>query len=205
MRDMVEGSLPSSAGAPRGEPMIICLTGKMAAGKNHVCAMLEKEGCLSLDLDRAAHAASELCSARILGAFGAEAQKRGLSLTGEDGSLDRRALGQIVFSDSGLLARLEGIIYPKITELADAFIEENKGRTLILNATVLFKIPGLLAKCDKILFVRAGFLKRLVRARKRDRLPLRQILARFRNQRNLLGEYREFADRHGIPMEIIRN
>lgn len=177
----------------------------MAAGKNFICAQFEKDGFASLDLDRTAHEAIFLCTPQILEAFGGEAERRGILLLNEDGSLNRRALGQIVFSSPELLAKQESIVYPKIIELTEQFIAKNSGKSVILNATVLFKTPELLSKCGKILFVKANFLKRLVRAKKRDKMPLSQILARFKSQKNLFAEYKNFADEHGIPVEIIKN
>ena len=185
--------------------MIICVTGMMAAGKNYICSQLEKQGFISLDLDKTAHRAISLCTPQILQVFGNEAASRGISLTNKDGSLDRRALAQIVFSDKELLAKQEALVYPKIIELTNQYIEENRDKSVILNATVLFKTPELLSKCEKILFVTAPFFKRLIRAKKRDGMPFRQILARFKNQRNLLDEYKKAAEEGGIPIEIIRN
>ena len=122
-----------------------------------------------------------------------------------DGSLNRRSLGKIVFSDKSLLARQEAIVYPKIIELTNQFIKENCEKSVILNATVLFKTPELLSQCEKILFVTAGFFTRVCRAKKRDGIPLRQILARFKNQKNLLAEYKSAAASLGIPLEIVKN
>ncbi|MBQ9624262.1 MAG: hypothetical protein IJR39_13140, partial [Treponema sp.] len=54
--------------SPRGKPLkpqIICITGQMAAGKNFICSQLEKEGFVSLDLDKTAHTAISLCTPQI--------------------------------------------------------------------------------------------------------------------------------------------
>ncbi|WP_296333905.1 dephospho-CoA kinase [uncultured Treponema sp.] len=197
--DIGRGFCPASGSLP------ICVTGQMAAGKNFVCSLFEKEGFVSLDLDKTAHEAISLCKAQILSGFGEIAREKGISLLKEDGSLDRRELGRLVFSSPELLARQESIVYPKIIELTNQFIENNSGKPVILNATVLFKTPELLAKCGKIFFVKANFLKRLARAKKRDGLPLRQILARFKSQKNLFREYKKAASELNIPIEIIRN
>lgn len=204
----VQALLSPTPPSPRGKPLkpqIICITGQMAAGKNFICSLLEKKGFISLDLDKTAHEAILLCTPQILSAFEDEAKIRGISLLNSDGSLNRRALGQIVFSTPELLARQESIVYPKIIELTEQFIEKNSGKSVILNATVLFKTPELLSKCEKIFFVKANFFKRLVRAKKRDALPLRQILARFKNQKNLLAEYKKAAKEFNISVEIVRN
>ena len=93
----------------------------------------------------------------------------------------------------------ESRVYPIITKLIENFIDGHD--KTIINATVLYKTPEILSRCEKILFVTAPFFTRLRRARRRDNLPLKQILKRFHAQRNLLKEYQK----SGIPVEIINN
>ena len=185
--------------------MIICVSGQMAAGKNYVCSLFEKQGFVALDMDKTAHEAIEFCKDEIISAFGEEAKKNGLLLLNPDGSLNRRVIGKIVFSDKNLLSLQESIVYPKVIELTNVFLEKNQEKSVILNATVLFKIPEILKKCEKIVFVRANFFKRLFRAKKRDKMPLRQIFARFKNQKNLLSEYKKKAAKFNIPIEFFNN
>ena len=97
----------------------------MASGKNYICSKMEERGFLSLDLDKVAHEAISISTPEILKVFKGEADSRGISLLKADGTLDRRALGQIVFSSDELLARQEGIIYPKIIQSTKQYIEEN--------------------------------------------------------------------------------
>jgi len=169
---------------------IIAVTGQMAAGKNYVCSQLEKEGWISLDCDVLVHKAILEAAPMIISTFESYAKDRNLQLQNEDGTVNRRVLGQIVFSDPRLLTMQENIVYPIITEMVKDFIEENKGKKLILNATVLFKTPVLLDLCDVILFVKAPLIKRLIRAKKRDKMPVSQILKRFNNQKDLLKQYK---------------
>ena len=194
--------------SPRGKPLkpqIICLTGKMAAGKNYIASKLMEEGALSLDLDQTAHQAIEMAKSQIIEAFSQKAKEMGIELQNPDGSLNRRELGKIVFSSPELLKKQEDLVYPKIIELCQNFIKENAGKDLILNATVLYKTPGLLKMCTKILFVTANPIKRFFRAKKRDKMKSRQILSRFRSQRGLLQEYKKLAQELKIPLEIIKN
>ena len=170
---------------------IICVTGQMAAGKNYVCSQLEKLGWISTDLDLTAHKAIELCTKEILESFKGEAERSGILIQNSDGSVNRRNLGRLLFKNPPLLARQESIIYPKITELTKQFVAQNQGKKIILNATVLFKTPELMKLCDAIVFVKAPFFTRLIRARKRDRMPLRQILRRFYAQKSLTKEYKK--------------
>lgn len=195
-------------GAPSAKTLeafsIICVTGQMAAGKNYICSQLEKEGWLSTDLDQTAHKAIELCREEILTAFKGEAEKLGIEIENPDSSINRRNLGRLLFKNPALLARQESIIYPKIIELTKEFIARNAGKKIIINATVLYKTPQLLELCQAVVFVTAPFLTRLRRARRRDHLPLRQILRRFLAQKDLLARYKE-AKSSERPLIIVRN
>lgn len=174
----------------------------MAAGKNYVAKQLCKTGdCVSLDLDLTVHTAIKNATPQILKEFSSLAQKSGINLQSSDGSLNRRALGSLVFSSPELLKKQEQIVYPETIRLTKEFIQQNKVKTVLLNATVLYKTPELLELCSKIYFVKAFFLKRLLRAKKRDNLPLLQILKRFKSQNSLLKEY----EKSGIPLIFIKN
>ncbi len=183
---------------------LICVTGQMAVGKNYICSQLEKEGWISTDLDLTAHKAIELCRKEILAAFKDEAEKSGLEIENSDGSINRRNLGRLLFKNPLLLARQESIIYPKIIELTKEFIAKNNGKKIILNATLLYKTPELLKLCQSIVFVKAAFLTRIIRARRRDHLPISQILRRFWTQRDLFSRYKK-AKSPETPLIILKN
>ncbi|MBD5414323.1 MAG: dephospho-CoA kinase [Treponema sp.] len=182
-------------------PLIICVTGKMAAGKNTVCTILEKNGFVSLDTDWLVHSAIKKAEDTIFAAFSEESARAGINLKNEDGSLNRRSLGKLVFQDKKLLERQESIVHPLITQDVLSFIEQNKEKNIILNATVLYKTKDLISLCTCILFVTAPLAIRFFRAKKRDGLQSRHILARFNAQKNLLNEYKKC----GIPIIKIKN
>ena len=178
---------------------VIAVTGPMAAGKNFICSQMEKEGWAAVDADLLVHDAIEIVKERILKTFIPYAEQQNLKLTHEDGTIDRRALGQLLFSFPELLKVQESIVYPIITQQINEFISTHD--KTIINATVLYKTPELLKQCQKIIFVTAPFFTRLRRARLRDKLSYRQIFRRFHAQRDLLAEYQKT----GIPLEIINN
>lgn len=181
--------------------MIICITGPMAAGKNYVCSKFEQSGWNSLDADRQAHQAIAQATPEIIKAFSPEAQKAGISLLNEDGTLNRRALGSLIFPEPELLKKQEQIVYPFIIKNTMEFINSHSGSNIILNATVLYKIPELISLCSRIIYVDAPVPVRYFRARKRDSLPFKQILQRFKSQKNLLKKYKET----GIPVTRVLN
>lgn len=180
---------------------IVCVTGKMAAGKNYISSQMEKDGWLSLDFDQLVHKAIEETTPQIEAAFKEPARQKNLSLKNPDGTLNRRAIGQLVFANPELLKTQEQIVYPVIIKMAKDFVSQNQQRNIIFNATVLYKTPELLQLCDSVIFVTAPLLVRLFRAHKRDGIPYRQLLKRFKSQKKLLDCYRK----SGKPVKIINN
>lgn len=197
--------------------MVICVAGPIAAGKNFVCSILEERGFFCLDADQEIHKIIGDKQAEILSRFSQIAASRGINLRSADGSLDRRALGKLLFKDSALLAEQEKILYPEFVARVQALIDaQNCGSTgieskpkiargLAINAALLYKTPSLLRQCKKIIYVDAPLLVRAWRIRRRDRLPLLQIIRRIKSQKGLMQEYERFAADYGIEMVRVWN
>jgi dephospho-CoA kinase len=86
------------------------LTGGIGAGKSEVSRLLAEHGAVLIDADRIARevvAPGTPGLAAVVEAFGTEV------LTG-DGSLDRPALGAVVFADPAKLAVLNSIVHPLV-------------------------------------------------------------------------------------------
>ena len=177
----------------------------MAAGKNAVCRILEERGFIALDADKQVHGAIEKAAPEIIKTFSNEAKAQNITLTDENGRINRRELGRLLFNRPDLLAKQESIVYPVIIEETKSFIQKQQelksDADIILNATVLYKTPELLRLCKYIIYVDAPKITRIVRALKRDRMPLRQILSRFATQKRLFSEYKKT----GVPIIKITN
>lgn len=171
--------------------MIVCVAGPMAAGKNLASSILEERGFVSVDADELGHEAVEICREKILAAFGNLAAEKNLNLLDGDGKINRRNLGALVFASPELIQKQESIVYPEIENLFRKFLETNKGKNIVLNATVLYKIPAMMKLVDLVLFVDAPVIVRYFRARKRDGMKPSQIADRFRRQKNLFVKYKE--------------
>ncbi|MCI6442515.1 dephospho-CoA kinase [Treponema sp.] len=174
--------------------MVICVTGPMAAGKNFVSSLIEKQVVngkpfVSIDADVVGHRAVENSTARIIENFGELARQKGIQLVDEKGNIIRRNLGALIFGNNELVARQEAIVYPEITSLINSFIEENKYKNVIVNATVLYKVP-VIKRMDAIIYVDCPWFVRLIRAKKRDEMKFSLILARFKSQKGLYSAYR---------------
>ena len=179
----------------------LAVVGPMASGKNYICSQLEQEGYTSVDADILVHDAIDIAKERILDTFTPYAQKKNIKIARHDGTIDRQALGKLLFSIPELLTVQESIVYPIIIQQIQEFV--NQHEKSIINATVLYKTPELLALCDKVIYVNSPFFKRLLRALRRDKLPPGQILRRFHTQKNLLKEYQKLVTPEKLV--IVRN
>ena len=140
----------------------ICVTGKMASGKNFVCSELEKIGWTSVDADCLVHKAIDNSTEEIVKTFLPYTTQAKLQILNNDNKIDRKALGKLLFENPQLLKKQEELIYPKVIQMTEDFILQNK--KAIINATVLYKIPHLLQRCQTIIYVKAPLLKRIRRA-----------------------------------------
>jgi dephospho-CoA kinase len=91
-------------------PVRIGLTGPIGCGKSTVAARLGDRGAIVIDADRVAREAT----GRGEPALAAIAERFGPSVIAPDGSLDRAALGRLVFDNPGELRALEAITHPAI-------------------------------------------------------------------------------------------
>lgn len=173
----------------------------MAAGKNAAAKLLEKRGWFCIDADVLVHEAIESEADKIIRTFSQDAKKRGIDIVRQDGNVDRRSLGKLVFSDAALLAKQEAIVYPAIEKCAMEKIDSYASKNIALNAAVLYKTPTLMRLCTAILYVEAPVLVRLFRAKKRDGETISAICKRFRSQRGLYRRYKQ----SGIPIVTVRN
>ncbi|ULQ59367.1 dephospho-CoA kinase [Brucepastera parasyntrophica] len=133
----------SDSGADKKNRPAIGLAGPMCAGKNRAAEILEKHGFTVADADIIAHEALDNVQEKIIAAFSDKAGHQGIRLVNENGKIDRRELGKIVFSDPGLLALHESIIYPEINNLLYKFIQDNSGKKIVINAPFYINPPYL--------------------------------------------------------------
>ena len=116
----------------------IGLTGGIAAGKSVVAGRLKELGAVVIDHDTLAREAVRPGSVgldQVVEAFGE-------GVLAPDGSLDRPALGRIVFADAQALARLSAIVHPIVRRLAAE--REAKAAAAKAGTVVVHDIPLLI-------------------------------------------------------------
>lgn len=166
---------------------IIGLTGLYAAGKNHVAGLLEKKGLAVLDADKLGYKVIETEKERITSRFGSD-------VLGEDGQIDRKILGAKVFGRPKELAALEDIIHPAVNRETLVWIDSRE-KACVINAALLHRSSAV-DMLDAVIIVETPFLTRLLRARKRDRLPWTVLLKRFQSQKEI--NYQFYAEKTDI-------
>ena len=130
------------------------LTGNIASGKSTVAAYLQELGCQVLDLDAMGHQC--LLS-------GEPTQRKVVTLFGEaillpDGSVDRRALGRLVFSDTEARRRLEAILHPAIRAREQQRVDEiaaSSGSGIVVTEAALLYETGAHERYQRMVVVTA--------------------------------------------------
>lgn len=132
------------------DKFVIGLTGNIATGKSVVRRMLEHAGAFGIDADALSHRAI------ASGAPGYQTviESFGKYLVKENGEIDRKKLGQIVFSDPRALTILEAIVHPLVRQAVDHLVRKSKHRVIVIEAIKLLEGP-LRQACDVIWVVRA--------------------------------------------------
>lgn len=169
---------------------LIGLTGPSGAGKGEVARILASFGLAILDADEIYHSLilpGMPCTRAIAEAFGAE-------VLNPDGSLNRPALGKIVFSDVEKLGTLNSIAHRYV-------LAEMKRRLSLLPSTVpaaVFDAPQLFESgadkdCDSIVSVLADPAIRVRRVMERDHISEEAARSRISAQKSD-AFFREHSD-----------
>lgn len=165
--------------------IIIGLTGPTGSGKSSACKLCESYGLKHIDCDLLARKAVEKGSdglKALVNAFGSE-------ILNQDGSLNRKLLAKIAFSEKSKTELLNATIFPFIRELV---LKETKNGNILLDAPTLFesKIDNICSKTIAVLSDKDTRLKRII---KRDNLTEEEALARI-NAGKTDNFYKEYAN-----------
>jgi dephospho-CoA kinase len=133
---------------------LIGLIGPIGCGKSTVAGWLAARGAAVIDADdltRELMAPGTPVADAIVARFGGEYRR-------PDGSLDRAALGRLVFADPARLAELESIVHPAVAGMLEASIRaaESRNPTAIVLEAIKLVEAGHAAWCDEVWLVVCG-------------------------------------------------
>ena len=159
---------------------VIGITGGIASGKSTVVQMLEQRGAVLLSADAVGHEVYEPgrpAWQEIVDAFGRQ-------VVAEDGTIDRKRLGAIAFSDPQQLQRLNAITHPRMKEMMRQKLSEERARgtqVAVLEAALLFD-AGWDDLTDEVWVTVAPPEVAAGRTAERSGLSVEEALARIRAQ-----------------------
>ena len=161
--------------------LLVGLTGSIATGQSTVSRMFAHLSARVIDADLLAREVvmpGQAAHARIVEEFGPQVVQ-------EDGSLDRKALGALVFADAAKRKRLEEITHPAIgarrQRILSVLDEEAFEGVVIWDVALLFEGGGA-AKMDRVVVVYADQETELRRLMERDGLSDADARARIASQ-----------------------
>lgn len=156
---------------------LIGLTGGIGCGKSTVAAILAELGVMVIDADwvyRDLIAGSGELREAIADAFGE-------AVLAPEGTIDRRALGTIVFADPAALARLESITHPVVERHVLSRLGDVAPPLAVVEAIKLLE-AGWDKRCDAVWVVTCTPAQQVERLRGSRGLSLADIAARVQNQ-----------------------
>ena len=122
---------------------VVALTGGVAAGKTTVTDILSARGARVIDADILARAAVQPGSPALQGIQ----EKFGADVLDSTGSLNREALGKLIFHNPDAREALNAIVHPRVRELYEAELSAIQAETP--DAVVVYAVP-LLAEARSV-------------------------------------------------------
>ena len=191
--------------AHASRPVVVGVTGGMAAGKSLVTRMFAALGAPTWDADSAAkrlYQTDATLQQATLDRWGPRIAK--LDEDGRMVDVDREALAAVVFSDPDELAWLEAQVHPAVGRAFSSWLEgQTHAPVVIREAAILFE-SGSDATCDVTLTVEAPEALRIRRAQARARQRSQAVPSESEVRARLARQWTE-AQRVSKANHVLRN
>ena len=145
------------------DSLIIGLTGGIASGKSTVCKFFSNLSIPIIDADQISHDLTKINGS----AYSEVIEYFGENITGENGDIDRKKLGTIVFNSKSKKEKLESIIHPKVLSTIQTEIKSRRGEYKIIEVPLLIE-SGFQEFTNRILVVDCSTETQMERLMKRD-------------------------------------
>lgn len=154
--------------------LILGLTGGSGCGKSIVALAAKDLGFVHIDTDIIAH--NLILKPNYV--YNKIIENFGKSILDENGEIDRKKLGLIVFSDKNKLKLLNSIIHPEIEKAVVSLLDD----LTIIDAPVIYETPGIMKLCNKIIAVECSDERRIKFICQRDKISIEDAKRRISNQ-----------------------
>ncbi len=180
---------------------VIGLTGGIGCGKSLAAQYFSELGALVIDADLLARAAIER---------GSQGFDEAVSIFGDsilnNGDIDRRALGEIIFKDADAKKKLEGIIHPYVRQQFEEAVSSLKADETLIYEIPLLVETGAQDRFDLVITVESELENRIARLRQRG-MHISEIEARIaaqasREQRVEIADF--LIENDGTEDELLR-
>lgn len=148
---------------------VVGIVGGIGAGKSQASQALESRGAFLIDADRVGHALLEQtpCRELVLEQFGDQILSSNKAEPPDTPpSIDRKALGRLVFANQDARRDLEKILHPRMRKTFERAINRTirlgRHQAVVLDAAILFE-AGWDNLCDLVLYIDAPRETRLAR------------------------------------------
>ena len=169
--------------------LLVGLTGGVATGKSTVAKMFKQCGAVVIDADELAR--DVVRPGRP--AWRAIVKAFGKTVLTPDRTINRQALGAIVFGNRAKLRRLEQIIHPRVereqARLTRQAVRKNPDAIVIYDVPLLFE-AGVDKRVDTIIVVTTDRETQIARLEKRNGLSRTEAIRRIRSQMPLAKKTR---------------
>ena len=182
---------------------IIGLTGGIGCGKSSAARIFADQGAAVIDTDEIAHRLTEKGSpalAAIIGQFGS-------SYLLPDGSLDRAALRQRVFSEADARKKLEALLHPLIKQQAISEMAAAQGPYLILIVPLFFETGEFRNLVNRVLVVDCEENQQITRTMARSKLSadeVRAIMATQISRAERIKQADDILPNQGNPENLVQ-
>lgn len=168
---------------------VVGLTGGIGTGKSTAAEYLKKKGFAHIDADQIGRDITADGSPMLpvldsifgpTGEYGIE----GFDILREDGSLDRKALASIVFTDMNKKLKLDEVMFKAIIAETNRLVEvysQDDPVGILIDAPLLFE-AGLDIECDLVLLIVADMDVRIHRVCARDGATQQEVRNRINSQ-----------------------
>ena len=155
--------------------MILGLYGRIGSGKTTLCNYLRAKGFFVIDGDKISREIlmpRKVGLSRVVEAFGAE-------YLNPDGTLNRKKLGDYVFSHKEALHQLNDIVHPLIYDEVKRLVDTHSSRPIVIEGAVLYA-TRIMELCHKTAVVKSDAT--IDRIMKRDALTREEASRRIQAQ-----------------------